>query len=165
MSRRDDYNPHSQANEVRISENLGSRIPLDNKISDLSKMSGQMYPKYVEGMLANVNSTADDFYCTPTYETFATATSITDSDQNINLNHWSGGGVLDLEAETAAQNAYINIQGYCPHGAVPIPFGKQDDPNDWYNTQGIKRLDMRIKAGDSGASGNVQVVTQQFRRY
>jgi len=56
------------------------------------------------------------------------------------------------------------VTGYMPHGCLPIPFGIQSDPTDWYDITTIQKLRMRLHAPGTSA-GTVNVVLQQLRRY
>ncbi|GAI72139.1 unnamed protein product, partial [marine sediment metagenome] len=47
-----------------------------------------------------------------------------------------------------------------------LPFGIQDDPEDWFDLSDIGNLRLTIKAGSSpGANSTCEVVTQQLRTY
>ena len=60
----------------------------------------------------------------------------------------------------------VQVEGWCPHGAIEIPFGLQDDPADWYDVTklGSLRLDILSKSGRTSAD-TVQIFLQQLRKY
>ncbi|GAI57748.1 unnamed protein product, partial [marine sediment metagenome] len=54
-------------------------------------------------------------------------------------------------------------EGYLPHGVFEIPFGLQDDPNDWYDVSRIGSLKADIIGGSS--TGTAELMLQQLRTY
>jgi len=58
----------------------------------------------------------------------------------------------------------LEVMGYNPHGVVPVLFGDQDDPADWYDVTKLGSLKMRIKSGSAGTNGDIAIITQQMRK-
>jgi hypothetical protein len=61
-------------------------------------------------------------------------------------------------------NASVLIKGHNPHGVVPLFFGDQMDPLDWWDVTALSSLLCRITAGSAGASGMVKLITQSVRK-
>jgi hypothetical protein len=70
-----------------------------------------------------------------------------------------------LVVGASATNAALEISGNLPHACVPVPFGDQDDPADWYDVTKVKNLHAIMTGGSAGASSVVNVVAQQLRNY
>lgn len=46
------------------------------------------------------------------------------------------------------------VSGRCPHGAVPMFFGNQDDPDDWWNVSNVGKVKLSL-TGRTNAEGGV----------
>jgi len=65
-------------------------------------------------------------------------------------------------ASSAGKNFMVHVEGYLPHGVFMLPFGNQDDPEDWYDVRGLGSLKADITGGDA-AQG--YLFAQQIRSY
>lgn len=159
----DGYQPWQCVNEIRISEDNDKRVPIDAKTSALMKAMNTLYPRWEERLYAVPSTTGTDFYWTPTFDVVIRGMSET------------GGAVLSVEGEpmvppkkittSQAGNAVLDVAGFNPHGTVPVLFGDQNDPGDWYDVTRLGNLRLRLKAGSAGTNATVNIVTQQLRRY
>jgi len=158
-----DYQPWQVANEIRLSEDNDKRIPVDEKVSALMKYYNTIHPRWNEGLYAVLTATGADFYWTPQFDAVICGMSET------------AGAVLSIEgqpmtspkelASSSSGNALLDVSGFNPHGIVPLLFGDQSDPTDWYDVSRLGSLKLRIKAGSAGSNGDVSIITQQLRRY
>lgn len=164
FGRYDDYQPWQIAHDIRIDEDNLKQIPVDEATSDLLKTAAGIYGPYEEGILVSVTTSGQTFYCTPAYNTFAVTTSAEDTDTVCNLDGDSYGGALGLEGEGAGEFDVI-VRGFSPQGAIPIPFGNEQDLADWYDVRKPGSVQLRIRAGSLGATGTCQVTLQQLRTY
>lgn len=157
------YYPWQVANEIRLSENNDKRIPIDEKLSTLMKWVNSHYPKFVEEIYAVLTTAAAAFYITPSFdaEVFGGADGV--------------GGYIGVTAGgvhsptnlygNASLNYRLACQGFNPHSVVPLLFGDQDNPDDWWDVTSLGRLQARVKAGSAGTNGTVSLITQQYRKY
>lgn len=74
----------------------------------------------------------------------------------------AGGGECKVICEVA-ENVFLKVAGWAPHGAVQIPFGKQNVIDDWFNVGGVGSLLLETK--EASASGFTKVCIEQFRNY
>jgi len=159
----DAYFPWQVANEIRLSENNDRRVPIDEKISTLMKWVNSHYPKFVEELYAVLTTVISDHYVTPGFDTevFGGADGVA--------------GAVGVEAGTlhspcglygaGSYNYRLQVSGFNPHSVVPVLFGDQADPEDWYDVTTLGNLKARIKAGGAGTAGAIALFAQQFRRY
>jgi len=156
--------PHEQYNKIKLIEDDGKKTPInDLKTSDLMKMLPNN--DYIDETIRISNSdTAYTCYCTPAYDTKIVWAPILGTDSGyMGLPGYGGQFTADCSAATEGD---LIVTGKAPHGALTIPFGLQDDPNDWYDLTQVKSLKLKITAGSSvGSSSTNQIITQQLRRY
>jgi len=152
---------------IKLSEDNDRRIPFNDTFKNILKgIVGQQRP-FRETIIAAGASTTNAFYCTPCYWPTLLATKWTNAANDYSPNAWGGdGGKGYIYFSTAGGNYMVQVEGWCPHGVVEIPFGLQDDPADWYDVTklGSLRLDVLSKSGRTSAD-TVQVFLQQLRKY
>lgn len=162
-SRSDTKHPHRQFREIKLSEDVDKRIPFHQETSNLVKWLQTSYPQYVENLLVAVPASTRVNYVTPAYNAvFAGSPQIAvDVFQYPNQGN---GGTLTLEASAPANVTGI-VAGFCPHGSVGIPFGIEDQIDDWYDVSKIGNLKLSLKAHASCAEVDLQICLQQLRLY
>ncbi|MDD2777563.1 MAG: hypothetical protein PHI16_01530 [Methanocellales archaeon] len=154
--------PWEQYNQVKLDEDNGNRVVInDEKTSDLLKFF-QVHPPIVERIIAKDLDAPGVVYCTPTYDTIVNALGLNAADTAL-FTTQSYGGSITITGTDALQ-AQLLVSGIAPHGALWIPTGKQNVIEDFYDVKNIGNLDLVITAG-SGASGTCQIVTQQVKNY
>lgn len=162
-SRADTKHPHRQFREIKLSEDVDRKIPFHFETMNLVKWLQASYPLYVENLLVAVPASSRVNYVTPAYiASFAGSPQI-----NVTYfqfpNHGEG-GTLSLEASAPANVSGI-VSGFCPHGSVCVPFGLENEPDDWYDVSNINNLKLHIKAHASCVETDLQVCLQQLRLY
>ncbi|TES93559.1 MAG: hypothetical protein E3J94_01285 [Desulfobacteraceae bacterium] len=152
---------------IKLSEDNDRKIPLSDTFANiLRSIVGQNRP-FREVLLAASYSTTNTFYCTPCFWPTLIATKWSNEANLYGLALYEGDGGRGYQrCTTAAGNYAVQVEGWCPHGAIEIPFGLQDDPADWYDVTklGSLRLDILSKSGRSSAD-TVQIFLQQLRKY
>lgn len=150
---------------ARLSEDHDKKVPFDLNLSKyLRRMKGIWLPvedtifEYVDG------SSSYDKYVTPTtYDTVYVGSTFGDDTVGVDTylpGGWfrpiTGGGVMVMGT----------MRGYCPNHTFQIPFGKQNDPDDWYDVTKKGSVILRLLSGaDSGATSVISTILQQLRRY
>lgn len=159
-----DKQPWEQYNEVKLNENNGKKVPIEqSKVSNLLKL---YYPNHriTENVEGTGTGSAVDHFCTPTYDTYATLTGF-DAATTTQFVNQSYGGTIGISFDNAEHFQSV-LSGLAPHGALGIPMGRQEIINDWYNVQALNSLRLEVKGGSSvAASSTAEIVTQQYRRY
>jgi hypothetical protein len=154
--------PHEQYNKIKLSENNGKKIPIDDSTSDLLKYILDEFGDYTEKIHARALTTDVTHYIAPTYQTKIAGIPVDSSAGYVSISASYGGSVA-LKAATAC-DVNLLARGLMPHGALAIPFGDLWEAGAWYDVTKLAKLDLIITAG-SGASGTCQVVTEQLRRF
>ena len=164
MSMATSKQPHEQFNEVKLSQDNDKRVPFNDKTSDLIKYFSALWPEINEYIVGEVLTTTRDFYTMSTYEVAMAAATCNFGAAYIK-SEWAYGGNIDIRG-SAASPFMASVRGMCPFGALCLPFGKQDDHEDWFDLKDVGNLRLTLKAGSSpGASSTCEVVTQQLRTY
>lgn len=147
---------------IKLSENNDKRIPLDMDMKHMERWLESIWPPYWQHMVADLaQTTGDVLYTIPTQALTMDGNPVTS-------------GLLDavpfgykhtIKSNVSADIGYeaFGVKGYLPHGCLCIPFGLQQDMADWYDAAG-KNLILKIKAGEL-QSGNINIITQQLRKY
>lgn len=154
-------------NTMKLSEDNDRKIPFDLTMINYLRAVVGLQPPYRERLLVDGGTSGFAFYCTPCYWP---RVAISHWEASVTAKHASidggDGGRGHYYLEGPGGNYDIAVEGWCPHGAVEIPFGLQDDPADWYDVTklGSLRLDILSVSG-RGASDTVQIYLQQLRKY
>jgi len=152
---------------IKLSEDNDRKIPFSDSFHNILRSIVTQGPPFKEQIIAAGGGNDNIFYCTPCFWPTLQATKWSGSANDRILSAYGGdGGRGSVHAAEAPGNYTVLVEGWCPHGAIEIPFGLQDDPADWYDVTklGSLRLDILSKAGRS-SSDTVQVYLQQLRKY
>lgn len=156
--------PWQQFNELKLSEDNDKRVPFNDKTSDLIKYFGDNYPNLDEYIVGVALTSTRPFFIMSAYETICAAMS-NDYAAAYLKSDLAYGGTVDIRASVSC-NFMAMVRGQMPHGGLCIPFGLQDDLDDWYDVTTLGSLVLTIKAGATPtASSTCQIVTQQLRPY
>ena len=164
MSRASDKRAFDQFAQLKLTEEFDKKIILDEYTEQLEDHVAKLYGRYREYICGYTDPTGRSFFITPTAEckgmlTPGAAASITVWE------NYKNGGYMKIGI-TAGGFFDGEVSGFTPHGAVPILFGKQSDPNDWWDVTKLGNARLKITAGSSvGSASTCQVITQQLRKY
>jgi len=164
MSRAADKRAQDQFYQVRLTEEFDKKIVFDEYTEMLEELFAKPYGRYREYICGYTDPTGRNFPITPTAECKGALTSGATASITI-WETYKNGGYLKVGI-TAGGFFDGEVSGYTPHGAVPVLFGKQDNPADWYDVTKLKNLRLKLTAGSSVGSGSTcQVITQQALSY
>jgi len=161
LSLSDSLQPWNQYNQVKLSQDNDRKVIINNeKTSNLLKML-RMHPRIVEKIIGTTKNGTQSFYCASSYERYASLVGLgADADAYITDTYGSAIKVADSDAASVM----ILVAGYNPFGSLAIPFGLQNEIEDWFDMKNTGSLRLSLKAGDS-ASGTCEIVSQQARMY
>ena len=161
MSLSTSLQPWSQYNKVKLSQDNDRKVIINNEqTSNLLKML-RMHPRLVEKIIGTTKNGTQTFPCAASYERYASLVGLAaDSDAYVTDTYGSAIKVAD----GAASSAMLLVAGYNPFGSLAIPFGLQNEIEDWFDMKNTGSLRLSLKGGSS-ASGTCEVVSQQVRTY
>lgn len=152
---------------MRLSEDSDRKVPFDLTMYNYLRAVVGLQPPYREHIIVSGGASGLPFYCTPCYWPRVQASAWEGSASAYVATAWGGdGGRGYVYLQGLHGNIDVNVEGWCPHGAVEIPFGLQDDPADWYDVTklGSLRLDI-LSVKDRTSADTVQIFLQQLRKY
>ena len=158
------YETHQIVNAIKISEDNDKRVVFDESVSQFNKLMAPEYGKWEEANVVAITTGTVAFYTAVDYEYAIGIIPTVDADTSQQLTAYPLGGRYYLTGE-GTKEAILNIEGYCPHGCIPIWCGDQDDVNDWYDVRKVGSLVARLKAGSLGGTATARFVLQQYRLY
>ena len=164
MSRAASKAPHEQFNVIKLSEETDKKILIEGYTSDFTKVLCGLYDEWVDKIFGNATAAGVAHFITPCYAAYPGLNS-EDGQVDIGVETFVNGGTKTIYG-ASTKNFHGTFRGMCPHGAVPIDMGDQDDPDDWWNVPALTKARLKITAGSSvESSSTCQVVTQQLRKY
>jgi len=154
-------------NTIKLSEDNDRKIPFDASLYQILRALVAETKPYREGIIGSLGAATGSFYCTPNYWPTLIATAWEGSSQAGVITCFGGdGGKGEFYCSALITNYNLVVEGYCPHGAIEIPFGLQDDPDDWYDVTKLGSLRLDILSGDGRTTADtVQIFLQQLRKY
>lgn len=158
--------PSAIIEKIKLSEDQDKRIIIDHAGYEILRSIAANNPQLIEQIMFAVTTATKYVFTTVSERAIATfvpwaAAAAT----NSVASYGSAGGRMAVIA-SAAGNAAAIVAGWAPHGVYEIPFGDQDDPDDWFEVAGIGSLKLDIKAWSGRSSSDtVQVFLQQLRNY
>jgi len=149
---------------IKLDEDTDKRIPIDGDIHDLEAFLQAVSGEAEDAILVYATVAGVNVPCTA-WDLFAMTAN---GQATTNLIYLTGpfGGRFGAMADTGTTLIRAHVKGRRPHGCVCIPFGNQEDLDDWWDVTKVGHPRLTIKGGASAAAGDqVSVITQQLRRY
>jgi hypothetical protein len=150
---------------IKLSSDQDKHVILEGDVQELLKLLNTKFGPYTETIQGRVGTGSVGHYVTPT------------SNCNMVANRYGGGrdyyqiyqpwgGYVEVAGGEALSKFQIIAHGYAPHGALCIPFGDLQDPEDWFDVTQLGSLRLRILS-ESGltTADTCDVVVQQLRKY
>lgn len=162
MNTNDNEEVHLEFEKVKIVEDEGKRVVFDCDTIDLLRTMEARYNRFGEYVSGRVGTAGEEFYLTQCKDIMF---GIIGGSTTAAYYHgaWSGGRLRSLKG-SATQVFGGHVTGRCPHGAVPIFFGKQDDPNDWWDLSRVGKAQAQITASSGPDTNKNNVVVGQFKQ-
>ncbi len=158
--------PHFQIDNIKLSQDVDKVVPLNLTMNDIIRTIVSQTRPYREGIIGPGTTAAVKFYCVPTYMVTFGGALWKNGAETYSANFYDGdGGRFNERQGTSGPNWVCNIAGWMPHAVLDIPFGMQNDINDWFDVSGIGNLKLDITSGGSVDTKSCQIMLQQLRRY
>lgn len=168
MNVNDNEEPDIQFETVKIDEDDGKRVLVDCLTMDLIRNASTMFGRFSEYFSGHLAATTDNEFWLSASKDIMIA-GFTDTASVVLKYTWSGGRARVIQASAAAI-FNCNVSGRCPHGAVPIFFGNQQNMGDWWDMSrvGKARLILTPRAtagGGCDTEKTTDVIVQSYQRY
>jgi len=157
--------PGQLITSIKLSEDQDKRVIFDQQPNDLIRMLLAGWPQVEEDYWFALNTSNRYLMIAPSQAVTAygevwAAVAVAQDPAFYD----GDGGRLKTIAAANPSNTQIHVRGWLPHGVFLIPFGDQDDPDDWFDVTGIKslRADVNVFAA---ATGGLQLFLEQVRTY
>ena len=169
MNVNDNEEPDIQFEQVLVDEEDGKRVILNCLTMDLIRdaaLRHGRFEEYFSGHLAA--TTADEFWLSACKD--IQIGGLCDTNDVILTFNWSGGRKREMYA-SAATYFGANVSGLCPHGSVPIYFGNQQDPSDWWQVQNVGKAKLLLTPREVAGAVTIDtnkttdVIVQGFQKY
>lgn len=142
----------------KLSEDNDKKIPFDVDFATIARCIGEDYGFVKEAYFYAASATARDLFIMPTLTVTAQGAGWASTPLSRPGSFFDGdGGKLKVTTKDGNGNIQIHVQGYIPHAVYQIPFGKQNTPGDWYNVQGLGKLQAQITGASDTAIGHILV--------
>lgn len=159
------YEPMSQVDQIKLSEDNDKRIPYDiDSLEDYVYEKEAEWPLITEDMWTTFDVGTTYRYFQPTQD-FVVLCKAVGAATTGYPNATPRGGRYPYVQGSPGQECHLIASGYLPHHAVQLPFGDPDVIEDWYDPTALTSLEMRLRAGSSGTTGKCVIITEQLRKY
>lgn len=151
--------------EAKLSEDNDRRIPFDLLMEQYYRERKGIDTPIREDIVTQLEVTDRALYLTPTDYWAGIVFQPSDADGWVGVPYCGRGGYFLKNGSNC-----VEVNGIC-HGWLPnhcwqIPFGNEQDIDDWYDVTKIGNLELRLRAGaGSVGTGTGAVILQQLRRY
>lgn len=159
------YEPWNILSEARLSEENLKRIPFDWELETYYRMMKGVWTPILEGLVGHADHSGSyAFYVTPT-DYWCEVAGMPSGDGYVYVDQTRTGGKITPYTNSGEQQCKLFLKGFLPNHCFEFPFGNPQDVADWYDVTRKGNVQLRLKAGGSGASGVAAVILQQLRRY
>ncbi len=155
--------PHWIGNNIKLSEDQDKKVVFDNNFRELMFGIGRKNAFIREQLIAAGAVTYQDRHITPSMDISASATQWRQALVTAEIAVYDGdGGQLNVDC-ASVNNVSILVGGWAPHGVLCLPFGLQEDIEDWYDVRNIGNLKGTVLGGVTTTTE--KWLAQQLRRY
>lgn len=169
MNVNDNEEPDVQFETIKIDEEDGKRVIFEGLTMDLIRDESTMFDRFTEYFSGHLATTTDDEFWLTACKDIQVG-GLCDVNDGVLTFTWQGGRKRKFYA-SAASYFGANVSGRCPHGAVPVFFGEQSEPTDWWDVRDVGKarviLRPRTVAGAITIDTNktTDVLVQSAQRY
>jgi len=158
--------PGQLIDKLKLYEEEGKRIIIDTEIPDMVLRTITNNPMLTEILYGHVGTTSTNGFCTPTTRVVGTCKRWALTAGAGEIAFYDGdGGRFKVIAATLASNMQAMVSGWLPHATYEVPFGDQDDPDDWFDVTKLNSLKADVLSLSGGSGVGCQIFLQQLRKY
>lgn len=155
--------PNQVLAHLKLDEDNDKHVILDADSDVIGWMFSEENIQIVEGFLFQNDASQRSYYCTPTSKVQTTANEWAAAASAYFATYDGDGGRVKIDG-SAAVNGNCISSGFYPNGVFSIPFGNQDEPEDWFKPNQEKSLRLDLKSASSMTNA-AQIILQTLRKY
>ncbi len=148
----DNEEPDIQFETIKIDEEDGKRVIFDGLTMDLLRMEAAQYGRFTEYLSGRAGTGGASFYLSACKDIQLGAIGSSGTQAYFH-GAWSGGRKRSIKGSATIEFG-ANCSGRCPHGAIPMIFGKLSDPDDWWDVRNIGKARIILTPRSSGCDTN-----------
>jgi len=149
---------------LKLSEDQDKRVVVDAGYNEIQVCFNPKWPQVRESYFFASSTVQRYLMIAPTQGVSSHATEWAEAAGGHITSLYDGdGGRLKVITNTVGDNLMISVAGSLPHGVFCLPFGNQDDIEDWYDVSQIGSLKADIT--HNAATGGIQLFLEQLRTY
>lgn len=158
------YDFCGEIDELKLSEDNDRRVPVDLTSYLLQEGLFEQYGFVEEHAKLKPSADVCNFYGMPSGESHAMG-SCEGAEEEVSI--WSnGGGLFGYEGAAGTYRPRAKLIGHLPHGTMPVLPKPGPEIENWYKTNALGSLQLRIKDGATAADTcTVEVLVKQYRPY
>lgn len=142
MNVNDNEEPDVQFEDVLLEEEDGKRRVFEGKTMDLIRDESMRYGRFTEYLSGHLAATTiNEFWLSACKD--IQVGGLCDTNDAILTFTWTGGRSRSFYGSAATFFGAI-VSGRCPHGAVPMFFGDQQDPQDWWDVSNVGKVKLSL---------------------
>lgn len=159
--------PNQLLANIKLSEDQDKKVPFNHGTEDILRSIMATHPQVIESYFFALDTSNRYLMIAPTTRVTAFGSVWAAAAVAQDEAFYDGdGGRLKTIAAANPSNTQILVTGWLPHGVWAIPFGNQDDPDDWYDVTPLGNLKADITAASGAAStDSCQIFVEQVRKY
>lgn len=151
MNTNDNEEPDIQFESVKIDEDDGKRVIFDGLCMDLIRMEANRQDRFTEYLSGRTPTSGISFYLSACKD-IQLGVIGSSGTQAYFHGAWSGGRKRSIKGSATIEFGG-QCSGRCPHGAVPIFFGRSNEPDDWWDVGRVGKARVQLTPRVSGSGG------------
>ncbi|MBA7702786.1 hypothetical protein ES703_111560 [subsurface metagenome] len=145
--RRPGTQPDVQLAHIKLGQDGDKKVIIDDDIRELVAMLLSNTPPCEEFIKGGGTTTLRDYGCMPSIGVNVAGQQLAiTATGNVTFYGGDGGRFREIQANAGPNWAAI-VSGWCPHCAIEIPFGLQNEIEDWFDVTKIGSLKADITGG------------------
>lgn len=149
---------------IKLSEDVDKRVPIDQGTDDILRTIEQVSKPVRESFWCATDTSNRNQFIMPTTRVIGNANEWNAAPGTGSISLYDGdGGQLKTMQLTTGANVMIQVEGWLPHGVFHIPFGRQNEIEDWYDVRRVGSLVADITA--AAVTHTARIFLQQLRAY
>lgn len=158
--------PNQHVSNFKLGENGYKTIPFDQSTEDLTAMLLAKYGRVEEDYLFQVTTSNRYLVHAPTSKVMMQASIWAETAATNSITLYDGDGGRMETIASAACDAAIHVSGCHPHGMWCIPFGQEEKDDDWYELEGISKLQLDVTTGSGALSTDTgELIVETVNKY